>query len=88
MERFIFFISLFLFSIEASTCDLPEGEKIKVGCSYECNFFYRFRINLTALQMGYPVEFVNLNDHKNIKEALKEVDGILLPGGADIDPRY
>ena len=71
-----------------SSCELPKGEVIKVGCSYDCSFFYRFRIIMTAWGLGYSTKFVSLHEKNDMKQAMKEVDAILLPGGADIDPKY
>lgn len=80
---------LFLFSFSAqATCKLPPGEVIKVGCTYDCDFFYRFRLKMTAWMMGHSVKIVNLQHQGEMENALKGVDGILLPGGADIDPKY
>lgn len=85
--------SLFALLIVVSTfpsfaCDLPRGESLRIGCSYDCDFFYRFRIIMTAWGMGYKTEFVNLQHQSDMKKAMAEVDAILIPGGADIDPKY
>lgn len=82
---FTLFIS---FSASASRCELPEGETLNIGCSYECDFFYRFRVIMTGWGMGYKTKFINLQTQSNLKEALKSVDAVLMPGGADIDPKY
>lgn len=91
MKKFVFFaifILSFLIKAKTSACDLPKGEKIRIGCSYECHFFYRFRLNLQANLLGYRLEFVDLRNYQNLNNAMREVDGILIPGGADIDPEY
>lgn len=80
------FVSVISFG--AIACELPKGESITVGCSYDCDFFYRFRLIMTAWGMGYSAKIVNLRDRGNMQEALKTVDAVLLPGGADIDPKY
>lgn len=43
---------------------------------------------MTAWGMGYSVKFKNLQQQSNLKEGLNLVDGVLMPGGADIDPKY
>ncbi len=43
---------------------------------------------MTAWMMDYKVSFVDLSKHRDIREAMKNVDAILIPGGADIDPIY
>lgn len=89
MIKNIFALILVLnFSLPAFSCELPQGEEIKVGCSYDCNFFYRFRLTMTAWGMGYKTKIIDLQAQPNLKEALSQIDGILLPGGADIDPKY
>jgi gamma-glutamyl-gamma-aminobutyrate hydrolase PuuD len=72
----------------STTCTLPKGESIKVGCSYDCDFFYRFRVSMTAWGLGYSTKFVNLKNQPDMKTAMASVDGILVPGGADINPKY
>lgn len=78
----------FLISFSAPACELPQGEVIKVGCSYDCDFFYRFRLTMTSWMMGYKTRIINLQKQPDMRKAMTEVDGILLPGGADIDPKY
>ncbi len=91
MQKCLLLISL-LFSISLPfyvfSCELPKEEKIRIGCSYDCHFIYRFRLNLLALKKGYSLEFVDLRNERNFNKSLNEIDGILLPGGADIHPLY
>ena len=81
------FVSALALSVSLSglACDLPRGEVIKVGCSHDCDFFYRFRLTMTAWGMGYSTKIVNLRSEPDMKKAMSSVDGILVPGGADID---
>jgi gamma-glutamyl-gamma-aminobutyrate hydrolase PuuD len=91
MQKWLLFISLlfsFSYSLNVFSCELPKGEKLRIGCSFDCRFFYRFRLNLLALKRGYSLEFVDLRKEKDLGESLKAIDGILLPGGADIHPLY
>jgi gamma-glutamyl-gamma-aminobutyrate hydrolase PuuD len=81
-------ISLLISLSAPAACELPEGEVIKVGCSYNCDFFYRFRVTMTGFMMGYSTKIINLQKRPDMRKAMTEVDGILLPGGADIDPKY
>lgn len=69
-------------------CELPKGESLTIGCTYDCDFFYRFRLQMAGWAIGYPTKIVSLNDKLDIKDSLKSVDAVLLPGGADIDPKY
>ncbi len=89
MIKNIFFLTFSLFlSVPSFACELPAGEEIKGGCSYDCNFFYRFRLATTAWGLGYKTKIIDLQSQPDLKEALADIDGILLPGGADIDPKY
>lgn len=90
MKKFIL-LGLLLVTPEISSaakCDLPAGETIKIGCSYNCSFFYRLRLKTTAWAMGYKIAITNLSLHSDYLGKMGEMDGILIPGGADIDPKY
>jgi putative glutamine amidotransferase len=71
-----------------ATCKLPVKEKITIGCTYKCDFFTRSRLKAAAARLGYRVKIITLNPTRNIAESLAMVDSILIPGGADIDPKY
>lgn len=81
-------LGLFLISSIALPCELPPGEELQIGCSYHCDVFYRFRLKMTGWGLGYKTKIVNLQHHPDMTTALSEVDGVLIPGGADIDPKY
>lgn len=72
--------------VHGSTCELKMKKKLVIGCTYKCDFMYRLRLTLSAFSMGYPITIVDLRQMGNMEEALSHVDGILMPGGADIDP--
>jgi gamma-glutamyl-gamma-aminobutyrate hydrolase PuuD len=65
---------------------MPRDQRITIGCSYKCGFLYRFRLRLSALSMGHRLNFVNMRNYADPKVAMEEVDGVLIPGGADISP--
>lgn len=89
MIRKVFVAAIALsFSISGLACQLPRDEVIKIGCTYHCDFFYRFRLTMTAWGMGYKTQIVNLRAQPDMKTAMSSVDGILVPGGADIDPKF
>lgn len=88
IKKSVFLGLCLLVSTSALTCELPKDEVIKIGCSYNCDFFYRFRVTMTAWMMGYKTSFVDLSRKTDMKTALSEVDAVLVPGGADIDPKY
>jgi putative glutamine amidotransferase len=77
-----------LLSFPALACKLPPHSKLVIGCTYKCGLAYKFRINLTGWMMGYNVDVVDLRKLGPLERALTKVDGVLIPGGADIDPDY
>jgi gamma-glutamyl-gamma-aminobutyrate hydrolase PuuD len=87
IKIFVLTFGLFL-SLPSFACELPKGQVIRVGCSHDCDFFYRFRIIMTSWMMGYSTEFVHLHQKPDLKKAMAEVDAILIPGGADINPKF
>ena len=63
------------------------AEKIlTIGCSYECNVFYRFALTHTARTHQHKIRIIDLSKQSPIN--WNELDGILIPGGADINPAY
>ena len=71
-----------------ASCKLPKGEKITVGCTYKCDFFTRSRLKAAGARLGYKVKVIDLSKNKNLDSALYGVDSVLIPGGADIHPRF
>lgn len=88
MTKKFFILAFLVGSFSAFACELAQNEKIKIGCTYSCDFFYRARLHLTAWSLGYSIDIKDLSDQSDVGMALKEVDAVLLPGGADIDPKY
>lgn len=76
-----------LISSTVPACELPKGEVLTVGCSYNCDFFYRARLTLNAWSLGYSTEIIDLSTEKP-EMALSKIDAVLLPGGADINPDF
>lgn len=62
---------------------------LKIGCTYnQCGKTVRFRMKVVALFKGYRIQFVDVRKLGTPEEALKKVDALLVPGGADINPEY
>ena len=74
-------------SQKALECKLPKGETLTIGCTNFCGRFNRWALRWYARKLGYRVKTVNLNA-KNTSIDYKDVDGVIIPGGADIDPKY
>lgn len=89
MKIFVLILSvLFTTSFVQASCKLPITEKLIIGCTYKCDFFTRSRLKAAAARLGYRIKIVNLSLNKDVSESLAMVDSILLPGGADIHPKY
>lgn len=91
----IYFIFIFKLSfaisaakaLKPTSCALPKNEKIIIGCTHECGRFNTWALEKFAKNLGYKIELINLfKNDKNL--SFKSVDGIIIPGGADIDPKY
>lgn len=83
-----------LFAVMAATsfaqasCKLPLGEKITIGCTYKCDFATRFRLRAAGARLGYKIKFINFTQNKDVAQSLNSVDSVIIPGGADIHPKY
>lgn len=79
---------LFTTSFVQASCQLPASEKIVIGCTYKCDFFTRSRLKAAAARLGYRVKIINIGLNKDVSESLAMVDSVLIPGGADIHPKF
>lgn len=87
-------ILLLLFSFQSlansqksQSCQLDRNDVITVGCSWKCSRWNRWGIKRAARRAGYKVNIVNLFSENSTPD-LSLVDAILIPGGADIAPKY
>lgn len=71
----------------ALECKLPKGEVLTIGCTNSCGKFNRWGLKWYAKKLGYKVKTVNLNA-ENTSIDYTDVDGVIIPGGVDIDPKY
>lgn len=88
MIKNVFFSLAIGLSVTSYACELPHNETIQIGCSSDCDFLYRFRIMTTAWGLGLRTEIRQLIGTPDLKQAMLDVDALLIPGGADIDPKY
>ncbi len=58
-----------------------------VGHTHTLDWFTTFRLQNSARMLGYQVRFSDMRG-KSPAKALREVDALLVPGGADINPSY
>lgn len=93
----LFLVLSFLFKVQleanaatvfkAESCKLDKNETIVVGCTKDCGRFNTWALKRYARKLGYKLEIKNLYS-KNQTPDLSQVDAILIPGGADINPDY
>jgi len=89
---FLSFIVKIEYYANASTsktqkCSLQPNEALVVGCTQECGRFNTRALKRYAKKLGYKIKLVNLYS-ENQSPDLTKVDAVLIPGGADIDPKY
>lgn len=80
---------LFLVLLLAGLLHAPFAlakEKLVIGCTTKCSFFYTHALKVVAKKLGLSVSIIDLS--KETKTKLSHVDGIIIPGGADINPEY
>lgn len=88
MRKIFLLVSVLFYSFSLWSCTPPEGKPLIIGCSYKCSFTYRIRLNNTARALGYKIKIVDMRDLGSLPIPLQKVDGVLIPGGADINPEY
>ena len=82
MKSLIIFILLTV-SLGLSAKCIQQKKEIIIGCTYKCESFYRFALKKNAFFHGYKIRVIDLSEST---DSLKNVDAILIPGGADINP--
>jgi putative glutamine amidotransferase len=87
MKRILGVLLLLSFSLKLWACQLPAGEQLVIGSTYQLDAAYRWRLQFSAWRLNYPLKFVQLTE-KEADRALEDIDALLIPGGADINPEY
>jgi putative glutamine amidotransferase len=68
-------------------CNMPNNQTLKIGCTYDnCGKFVRWGIKKASKLLNYNIEFIPMDGNISIDPTT--LDGILIPGGADINPKY
>lgn len=76
--KLILFFLLFTFS--------AFGESIRIGCTTKCDPFYRIALKKAAKDFNVSIQILDLS--KTTNKDLGDIDGIVIPGGADINPEH
>lgn len=69
------------------SCKMPKGKRLTIGCTYKCGRWNKWAVRRFARKLGYKVRLVDLSA-KNATIDHTQVDGIIIPGGVDINPKY
>ena len=68
-------------------CELPRNETITIGCTSNCGRFNRWALKWYGRKLGYKIKTLNLRSPRQSID-YTQVDGIIIPGGSDIDPKW
>lgn len=84
------FIIFYLWSNFAFNCQLSQNEIIKIGCTTKCHNSYVSTLKHEAAKLGLIIEIFEVPSTVNsdYSSILSNYDGIISPGGHDIDPQY
>lgn len=61
------------------------SDVVVVGCATKCDSFFKRALTIASKRLNVRYE---LTDLSNTQIPLSEVDALIFPGGADIDPEY
>jgi putative glutamine amidotransferase len=81
--KFMFIIFSLSVTLNLFAKCYQQKKEILIGCTYKCDAFYNFALKKNAFFNGFKIRTINLSQ---ISINLSELDAILIPGGADIDP--
>lgn len=83
------FLSVFfIFSSFASeVCELKQNQEITIGCTSDCDKPIKRALRRIAKERNYQLKIVDMYE-ENISDDLSVLDGMVIPGGVDVDPKY
>ena len=71
----------------AVACSLPADTTLLISCTDNCGYFTRRALARAAEDLGYAIDIIpDLSTQS--PATLARLDALIIPGGADIDPRY
>lgn len=70
------------------TCRPPNDRPLVIGHSHKLDWFTIYRLKTSARLLGYRIRLQDLRREAEVAQALRLVDGFIVPGGADINPSY
>lgn len=91
MKKFLLLPLFFAFNTFAAekyeACTLTKDQVLNIACTEQCDRFVKWGLNRSARALGYKINIINLYNQRQSYD-LAKVDAILIPGGADINPKY
>lgn len=81
-------LSVPMSALATASCRPKDDRPLIIGHTYKLDWFTTFRMKNSARLLGYKIKFQNLRTFQSDFEALGAIDGLLVPGGADINPAY
>ena len=86
--RYVLFISIIFLGISTTAFGEQslKSTKLIIGCTTKCSFFYERALKRISKLNHIPISIIDLSKNPGLK--LSEIDGIVIPGGADINPQY
>lgn len=79
--KFIFSFIILAFSAQIF------AETITIGCATKCDVFFRYALKKVARQNGVDVKVLDVSAEGS-KTDWEKYDGLIFPGGADINPAF
>ncbi len=76
---------LAVFFIVFSTSIKAASKELVIGCTTKCDMFFRLAFKRVT-PVGLKIRLIDLSEYGETD--FSKLDGIIIPGGADIDPRY
>lgn len=64
-----------------------SAESVTIGCATKCDYFFHLALKKVGRLKGVNIKVVDISEDGPLTDWSK-YDGIILPGGADIDPEY
>jgi len=81
-------IRLLLLSFSLALISVPAlSETISIGCATKCDNFFKYALKRVGKIKGVSVSVVDMSSEGN-NLTWEDYDGVIFPGGADIDPKY
>lgn len=75
-------------ALATASCRPKDDRALIIGHTYKLDGFTTFRMKNSARLLGYKIKFQDMRKAASNEEGLQQVDGFIVPGGADINPSY